>query len=90
MGGSSGSMGGSAHQLNHKAVMVTPTGSLLAVNQPLELRESTLTVGYPGTYCTYSTLDACIPALVYDLYRQVYSFFLWGKGDWMDTRFYGF
>jgi hypothetical protein len=41
---------GSSHQLHHnKAVMVTPSGSLLAVNQsPLELRESTLTVNYPG------------------------------------------
>ena len=40
---------GSSHQLYHnKAVMVTPTGSLLAVNQsPLELRESTLSVNYP-------------------------------------------
>ncbi|KAK2164163.1 hypothetical protein LSH36_68g13009 [Paralvinella palmiformis] len=35
-------------QFQNKAVMVTPSGSLLAVNQsPLELRESTLTVNYP-------------------------------------------
>ena len=33
--------------LYNKAVMVTPAGSLLAVNPPLELRESTLTVNYP-------------------------------------------
>lgn len=39
---------GSSHQLQNKAVMVTPSGSLLAVNQsPLELRESTFTVNYP-------------------------------------------
>ncbi len=42
-------MHGSSNQLDSKAVMVTPSGSLLAVNQsPLELRESTLTVNYPG------------------------------------------
>ena len=41
-------MYGSSHQLQNKAVMVTPSGSLLAVNQsPLELRESTLSVNYP-------------------------------------------
>ncbi len=37
-----------------KGTSMTPSGSLLAVNKPIELRESTLTVNYPdtgGMYC---------------------------------------
>lgn len=51
---------GSTSMLQNKAVMVTPSGSLLAVNQsPLELRESTLSVNYPDmggtvTHCMYA------------------------------------
>lgn len=48
-----GSRFGSAYQLQaqSKAVMVTPRGSFLAINQsPLEFRESMLSINYPNYY----------------------------------------
>lgn len=37
------------HHLDARSSSVTPSGSLLAVNRPYELRESTLTVNYPDS-----------------------------------------
>ena len=39
----------STHHLESRSTSVTPSGSLLNVNKPIELRESTLTVNYPDT-----------------------------------------
>ncbi len=39
----------SMHQLHNKSTSVTPSGSLLCVSKPIQLRESTLTVNYPDT-----------------------------------------
>ena len=51
------------NHFQNKAVMVTPSGSLLAVNQsPLELRESTLTVNYPD--CGKSVTQSLTHSLV--------------------------
>lgn len=49
--------GSSCHlQVHNKAVMVTPRGSFLAVNQsPLEFRESTLSISYPNCGGEYDT-----------------------------------
>ena len=76
-------MFGSAHQLHNKAVMVTQSGSLLAVSQsPLELRESTLTVNYPdcgGKWLfTLSTM-----VIIYSIYHGDYLLNLpW----WLSTQ----
>ena len=40
--------------LDARSASVTPSGSLLAVNRPYELRESTLTVNYPDSGGMYS------------------------------------
>lgn len=52
-----GLMGGSAfagfnratHGMESRSTSVTPSGSLLCVSKPIELRESTLTINYPDT-----------------------------------------
>jgi len=50
-GGGGSQVFGSAYQLQarSRAVMVTPRGSFLAINQaPMEFRESTLSISYPN------------------------------------------